>query len=383
MMTALIGAEIDGEQLTDEEVLGFCLLLVLAGNDTTSSLIGTGIVMLARDPEQRALLVNDPSLWPAAIEELNRIESPTQVLPRTAMKDAEFHGVTIPTGSRVMLVWGSANHDDREFPDPERLDVTRNVTRHLAFGHGAHYCLGANLARLEARVAFEEWHARFPHYQLSGGADPCGLHLGARVQPCARSDLLSRCPCSVLIVGGGIAGLSLATALRQRSIDCEIVERDAEWTTVGAGIALYPNGLRALARARARSRGRRRRDADRPRAHAHCERGRDQRVPGRGLGGCRSHRRDPPRPAAGGAARRDSRFAGAYGHDGHRPHRMARRSRGRVLRRDAWSLRPRRRRRRHPLADSRDRASMPRHRGTWGRCTGGCQWLPRWSTRPR
>lgn len=167
MMTALIGAEVDGERLTDEELLGFCLLLVLAGNDTTSSLIGSGIVMLARDPEQRALLVDDPSLWPVAIEELNRIESPTQVLPRTATKDTELHGVTIPAGSRVMLVWGAANHDDREFPDPERLDVRRGATRHLAFGHGAHYCLGANLARLEARVAFEEWHARFPTYELT------------------------------------------------------------------------------------------------------------------------------------------------------------------------------------------------------------------------
>ena len=167
MMTALIGAEVDGEKLTDEELLGFCLLLVLAGNDTTSSLIGSGLVMLARDPEQRALLVADPSRWPVAIEELNRIESPTQVLPRTAVKDADFHGTTIPAGSRVMLVWGAANHDDREFPDPERLDVTRHVTRHLAFGHGAHYCLGANLARLEARVAFEEWHARFPDYELT------------------------------------------------------------------------------------------------------------------------------------------------------------------------------------------------------------------------
>jgi cytochrome P450 len=167
MMTALIGAEVDGERLTDEELLGFCLLLVLAGNDTTSSLIGSGIVLLSRHPDQRALLVRDPSLWPNAIEEMNRLESPTQVLPRTATKDVEFHGVTIPAGSRVMLVWGAANHDDREFANPEQLDVTRTVTRHLAFGHGAHYCLGASLARLEARVAFEEWHARFPDYELT------------------------------------------------------------------------------------------------------------------------------------------------------------------------------------------------------------------------
>jgi hypothetical protein len=168
MMTALIDAEADGQRLSDEELLGFCLLLILAGNDTTSSLIGSGTVLLARNPDQRALLVRDPSRWPNAIEEMNRIESPTQVLPRTATRDVEYHGVTIPAGSRVMLVWGAANHDDREFPDPERFDVLRENTRNLGFGHGVHYCLGANLARLEARVAFEEWHARFPHYELAG-----------------------------------------------------------------------------------------------------------------------------------------------------------------------------------------------------------------------
>jgi cytochrome P450 len=96
------------------------------------------------------------------------LESPTQVLPRTATRDVELHGVTIPAGSRVMLVWGAANRDEREFPDPDRLDLTRTGSRHLAFGHGAHYCLGANLARLEARVAFEEWFARFPDYTLDG-----------------------------------------------------------------------------------------------------------------------------------------------------------------------------------------------------------------------
>ena len=168
LMSALLAAEVDGEKLTDEELLGFCFLLVLAGNDTTSSLIGNGIVLLAEHPAQRAILVADPSRWPGAVEEVNRIESPAQVLPRTTTRDVELHGTTIPAGSRVMLVWGAANHDDREFPDPERFDVTRPVTRHLAFGHGVHHCLGANLARLEARVAFEEWHARFPSYDLDG-----------------------------------------------------------------------------------------------------------------------------------------------------------------------------------------------------------------------
>jgi cytochrome P450 len=167
LMTALIGAEVDGQTLTDDELLGFCLLLILAGNDTTSSLIGTGLVLMTENPGQRELLLREPSRWNQAIEEINRVESPTQVLPRTTTEDVTLHDVTIPAGSRVMLIWGSANHDDREFPEPERFDVTRAMTRHLAFGHGAHYCLGANLARLEARVAFEEWHARFPTYHLA------------------------------------------------------------------------------------------------------------------------------------------------------------------------------------------------------------------------
>jgi cytochrome P450 len=168
LMTALLEAEVDGQRLPDDELLGFCLLLILAGNDTTSSLIGSGIVLLAEHPDQRARLVAEPGRWPAAIEEMIRIEAPTQVLPRTTTTDVEVHGVTIPAGSRVMLVWGAANLDEREFPDPERFDETRRITRHLGFGHGVHFCLGASLARLEARVAFEEWHARFPTYELAG-----------------------------------------------------------------------------------------------------------------------------------------------------------------------------------------------------------------------
>lgn len=168
LMSALLAAEVDGQQLTDEELLGFCFLLILAGNDTTSSLIGSGIVLLAGHPEQRAMLGRDPTLWPAAIEEMNRIESPVQALPRTTTRETKFHGTTIPPGSRVMLVWGAANHDDREFTEPERFDVTRTITRHLSFGHGIHFCLGANLARLEARVALTAWHARFPNYDLDG-----------------------------------------------------------------------------------------------------------------------------------------------------------------------------------------------------------------------
>jgi len=168
LMSALIAAEVDGERLSDEELLGFSFLLLIAGNDTTTSLIGNGAELLARHPDQRAELRDDPTLIPGAIEEMLRIEAPTQVLPRTAMRDTELHGVEIPEGSRVMLIWGAANLDDREFPEPERFDVHRKVTRHLAFGHGAHHCLGAALARLEGRVAFEELLRRAPDYEVAG-----------------------------------------------------------------------------------------------------------------------------------------------------------------------------------------------------------------------
>lgn len=168
LMSALIAAEIDGERLAEDELLGFCMLLILAGNDTTSSLIGNGLVRLHDHPDQMAQLVADPSLWPNAIEEMTRIDSPAQALPRTAVVDIELHGTTIPAGSRVLLLWGAANHDDREFDSPERFDIHRDVRRHLAYGHGIHHCLGSNLARLEARAAFTTFFERFPEHRLTG-----------------------------------------------------------------------------------------------------------------------------------------------------------------------------------------------------------------------
>ncbi|WP_301123425.1 cytochrome P450 [Mycolicibacterium fortuitum] len=167
MITALTTAEVDGERLTEEELLGFCLLLVLGGNDTTASLIGSAMVMLQHHTAQRHMLQRDASLWPAAIEEINRIESPTQTLPRNTTRDITMHGVDIPAGSRVMLVWGSANHDEREFVDPERFDLSRIVKRHISFGHGVHACMGSGLARLEARLALTEWFDRFPNCELT------------------------------------------------------------------------------------------------------------------------------------------------------------------------------------------------------------------------
>ena len=167
LMSALLTAEADGQRLSESDLLGFCFLLLIAGNDTTTTLIGNGVELLARHPDQRAELVADPSLIPDAMEEMLRIESPTQALPRTATRDTELHGVPIAAGARVMLLFGAANLDEREFSEPESFDIHRRAPRHLAFGHGVHYCLGAMLARLESRIVFEELLARIGPYELA------------------------------------------------------------------------------------------------------------------------------------------------------------------------------------------------------------------------
>jgi cytochrome P450 len=170
LMSALIDARLDGQALTQEELLGFCFVLVVAGNDTTTNLIANGAVLLAEHPDQRRLLVEDPSLLDGAIEEMLRTESPAQALPRRALRDVELHGEKIRAGEQLFLLFGSANRDEREFDDPDRFDVRRRIKRHLAFGQGIHFCLGKSLARLEARVAFEELLARAPSYELAGPA---------------------------------------------------------------------------------------------------------------------------------------------------------------------------------------------------------------------
>jgi cytochrome P450 len=167
LMSALLEVEEEGRQLTEAELLGFCFVLIVAGNDTTTNLIANGAVLLARHPEQRAQLADDPAGIPDAVEEMLRYDSPAQALPRRLTRDVTLHGVEVPAGAEMMLVWGAANHDEREFADPERFDVKRRIRRHLAFGQGRHFCIGSHLARLEARVAFEELLARFPEYRLT------------------------------------------------------------------------------------------------------------------------------------------------------------------------------------------------------------------------
>lgn len=167
LLTALLHANIGGERLSQDDLLAFGWLLLVGGFDTTTNLIGNGIELLARDHASRAALVADPSLLPGAIEEMLRYVSPTHALPRRATVDIELEGGTIPEGSRVNLLWHAANLDEREFPEPDRFDIHRNAPRHLALGHGPHFCMGAALARLEGRIAFEEFLRRVPDYELA------------------------------------------------------------------------------------------------------------------------------------------------------------------------------------------------------------------------
>lgn len=166
LMTALLEAEIDGERLSQDDLLAFGWLLLVGGNDTTTNLIGNGLELFARHPDVRRELTGDPSLLGSAVDEVLRYASPTFSLPRRTTRDVELHGTTIPAGAQVHLLWSSANLDEREFPDPERFDIHRSAGRHLALGHGIHYCLGASLAKLEATIAWGELLARLPDYRI-------------------------------------------------------------------------------------------------------------------------------------------------------------------------------------------------------------------------
>lgn len=153
-------------QLAFDEVFGFTQLLIAAGNETTARLLGWTSVLLARHPDQRRILLDDPSVVPNAVEELLRYESPSPIQGRYVTRDVDVAGTTIPAGSRLAILNASANRDERHFEDPDRFDVTRQIDRHLAFGYGVHFCLGAALARLEGKVVLEEMLARFPDWQV-------------------------------------------------------------------------------------------------------------------------------------------------------------------------------------------------------------------------
>ncbi len=171
MMTALIHAEVPGEggqveRLSDLEIQSFFNLLVTAGNETVTKLLATAFYWLWRNPDQRERLVREPRLIPRAVEETLRYDPPSQYQGRTLTRDVDLHGERLPKGARVLLINGATGRDERKFPDADRYDVGREIDLHLGLGHGRHVCLGAWLARLESRVALEEFFTRFSEYDI-------------------------------------------------------------------------------------------------------------------------------------------------------------------------------------------------------------------------
>ena len=171
LISALLAAEVDGQKLTQSEVTGFALLLLIAGNETTTNLLGNGFQLMHEYPDQRGRLVAMPEALPDAIEEFLRYDSPVPGLARTLTDDLDFRGHAFRSGQKVMLLYGSANRDERQFEAPDVFDTSRKPTQHLAFGFGTHFCLGASLARLEARIGFEQVLAHLPDYTLLEGAE--------------------------------------------------------------------------------------------------------------------------------------------------------------------------------------------------------------------
>ncbi|MEC3913855.1 cytochrome P450 [Nocardia sp. CDC160] len=167
LTSALLDAEADGDRLADEEILGFMFLMVVAGNETTTKLLGNALYWASRNPEQYAKVAANPELVPDWVEETLRYDASSQILARTAAEDLEYYGRTIPQGSKVLLLVGSANRDTDVFHDPDRYDIERPDKGGLiSFGRGVHFCLGAHLARLEASIVLREFATRVRAYGI-------------------------------------------------------------------------------------------------------------------------------------------------------------------------------------------------------------------------
>jgi cytochrome P450 len=171
LICGLFEAEIETDEggttrLTDGEIVGFCSLLGGAGNETTTKLLANAAFLFAHHPGEYRKLLADPGRIPDAVEEVLRYSSPAQYAARTLTRDVEWYGRTVPQGARILLLIGAANRDEREYADPDRFDIDRTIPNPLGFGQGVHYCLGASLARLETRVALEEFAQRFPRYEV-------------------------------------------------------------------------------------------------------------------------------------------------------------------------------------------------------------------------
>ncbi|HKD76783.1 MAG TPA: cytochrome P450 [Ktedonobacterales bacterium] len=180
LLNALLTAEIDGDRLSEDEVVANTIVTMVGGQETTTNLIGNGILTLLRHPDQLARLKADLDLMPSAIEELLRYESPSQHTARLAPDDVEIGGKLIRKHQAAIAVMGAANRDSDQFPDPDRLDLARQPNRHVAFAWASHFCFGAPLARIEGQIAFETLLRRFPDLRLSPGPIEWRENLGLR-----------------------------------------------------------------------------------------------------------------------------------------------------------------------------------------------------------
>jgi cytochrome P450 len=170
VLTRLIGQGLDGVPLTESELLQNCIFILNAGHETTTNLIGNGLQLLIEWPDQRRALLKDPELIKPAVEEFLRFESSNQLGNRRTTVETQMGGINLPAGTLLNLCIGAANRDPEQFADPNRLDLARKPNRHLAFGSGAHQCVGLNLARLEGKIAISRFVARFPNYRTAGPA---------------------------------------------------------------------------------------------------------------------------------------------------------------------------------------------------------------------
>jgi cytochrome P450 len=172
LVSALVAAHDDNEALDAGELLAFVILLLLAGNETTTNLIGNGMLALGQNPDQMELLRRSPELAARAVEEILRYDGPVQSTTRRALADVEIGGTQIEAGTGCFVILAAANHDPAQFPDPDRFDITREPRDHVAFGEGIHFCLGAPLARLEGAIAIGEMVRRFPGLRLEDPSAP-------------------------------------------------------------------------------------------------------------------------------------------------------------------------------------------------------------------
>jgi hypothetical protein len=180
LVSSMMNAEINGDRLSEEEVIANCIVTMVGGQETTTNLIGNGVLSLLRNPDQVEKLRSDLSLIPSAVEELLRYEAPSQHTARLAPEDTVLGGKQIRKRQAVIAVMAAANRDPERFPDPDRLDITRQDNRHLAFGWAAHFCFGAPLSRIEGQIALESMLRRLPDLALEGGPLTWRSNMGLR-----------------------------------------------------------------------------------------------------------------------------------------------------------------------------------------------------------